>query len=85
MPDAVRALFLRTVEIGWDPDVGGFSYTLDWEDRLAQADRFWWPCAKGIGAAAVLAAIGPDPRFELWYRRIRDFTASYLADHEHGG
>ena len=85
MPEAAKALFLRTVEIGWDRASGGFYYTLDWDDRPAQADRFWWPCAEGIGAAATLAAIDPDPRFELWYRRIWDFTARRLIDHEHGG
>ncbi|TNC49201.1 AGE family epimerase/isomerase [Rubellimicrobium rubrum] len=85
LPEAARALFLRTVEIGWDPVEGGFYYTLDWDDRPAQSDRFWWPCAEGIGAAATLAAIDPDPRFELWYRRVWDFTARCLIDHEHGG
>jgi sulfoquinovose isomerase len=85
MIDAARNLFLKTVAIGWAPDTGGFYYTLDWQDRPARADRFWWPCAEGIGAAAVLAAVDPDPRFEAWYRRIWDFTANHLIDREHGG
>lgn len=83
--DAARQLFLKTVSIGWAPDTGGFYYTLDWQDRPARSDRFWWPCAEGIGAAAVLGSVGPDPRFEEWYRRIWDFTANHLIDHEHGG
>ena len=83
--DAARQLFLKTVDIGWDRSAGGFYYTLDWQDRPARSDRFWWPCAEGIGAAAVLGAVDPDPRFEEWYRRIWDFTANHLIDHENGG
>jgi N-acyl-D-glucosamine 2-epimerase len=83
--EAARELFLRTVSIGWAGDTGGFYYTLDWQDRPARSDRFWWPCAEGIGAAAVLASVDEDPRFEEWYRRIWDFTANHLIDREHGG
>jgi len=83
--DAARQLFLKTAEIGWDQRTGGFYYTLDWQDRPARSDRFWWPCAEGIGAAAVLGAVDPDPRFELWYRRIWDFVANHVIDRENGG
>jgi len=83
--DAARQLFLKTVEIGWDRSAGGFYYTLDWQNRPARSDRFWWPCAEGIGAAAVLGSVDPDPRFEEWYRRIWDFTANHLIDHANGG
>lgn len=85
LPDAARQLFLQTVDIGWDRQAGGFYYTLDWQDRPARADRFWWPCAEGIGAAAMLGAVDADPRFEEWYRRIWDFTASHLIDGRNGG
>ncbi|MDR7034950.1 AGE family epimerase/isomerase [Mesorhizobium sp. BE184] len=83
--DAARQLFFKTVSIGWDKAAGGFYYTLDWQDRPARSDRFWWPCAEGIGAAAVLGAVDPDPRFEEWYRRIWDFSANHLIDHDNGG
>ena len=83
--EAARGLFLRTCEIGWDPSRGGFYYTLDWNDRPARSDRYWWPCAEGIGAAAVLRQTGGDARFEEWYRRIWDFTARHLIDPQHGG
>jgi sulfoquinovose isomerase len=77
---AAEALFRRTVEIGWDKAQGGFYYTLDWEDVPSQRDRYWWPCAEGIGAAAVLHASGGDAEFEGWYRRIWGFTAQHLID-----
>ena len=85
MREAAEALFLRTCEIGWDRARGGFYYTLGWDDRPDQTDRFWWPCAEGIAAAAVLRQAGGDARFEEWYRRIWGFTAAHLIDHEAGG
>lgn len=85
MPDAARALFLRTAEIGWAEETGGFFYTLDWQDRPARSDRFWWPCAEGIGAAAVLAEVTNDAVFEEWYRRIWDTVGSHFLDLRHGG
>lgn len=80
MIEAARALFLHTCEIGWDAARGGFYYTLDWDDRPGRSDRYWWPCAEGIGAAATLRQTGGDARFEEWYRRIWDFTARHLID-----
>lgn len=83
--EAARALFLRTCAIGWDEKAGGFYYTLDWNDAPARSDRYWWPCAEGIGAAAMLRRTGGDARFEMWYRRIWDFTARHLIDGANGG
>ncbi len=85
MREAAEALFLRTCEIGWDEDKGGFYYTLDWQDRPARRDRYWWPCCEGIAAAAVLRAVGGDARFETWYRRIWSFAATRLIDPVGGG
>ncbi|MBI1217945.1 MAG: AGE family epimerase/isomerase [Rhodobacteraceae bacterium] len=85
MIEAGRALFLHTCAIGWDAARGGFYYTLDWNDRPTRSDRYWWPCAEGIGASAVLRQTGGDARFEEWYRRIWDFTERQLIDHDHGG
>jgi sulfoquinovose isomerase len=83
--EAAKRLFLKTTAIGWDSHKGGFYYTLDWDDRPDRADRFWWPCAEGIGAAAVLASVDSDPQFESWYRRIWAFVANHFIDHKNGG
>ncbi len=85
MPEAAKALFLKTVEVGWDRAVGGFYYTLGWDDRPDQADRYWWPCAEGICAAAALASVDPDPAFEAWYRRIWGFVNDHVLDRRFGG
>lgn len=85
MIEAAQALFLHTTQIGWDSDRGGFYYTLDWSDAPDRRDRYWWPCAEGIAAAAVLRQSGGDARFESWYRRIWDFTALHLIDPANGG
>ncbi len=84
MLDAAKSLFAKTVAIGWAEN-GGFYYTLDWNDQPAQPDRYWWPCAEGIAAAAVLSSVTNDPFFEEWYRRIWGFVATHVIDRQNGG
>ena len=76
MIEAATELFRKTVSIGWDRKLGGFYYTLDWSDRPDQTDRYWWPCAEGIGAAAALGSVNSDPFYEEWYRRIWSFVVA---------
>lgn len=85
MLEAARALFLRTVEIGWARGTGGFYYTLDWQDQPLRSDRFWWPCAEGAGAAAVLSEVTGDAIFEEWYRRIWNTIGANFLDVCQGG
>jgi mannose/cellobiose epimerase-like protein (N-acyl-D-glucosamine 2-epimerase family) len=82
MIEAAEAL--RTGSIGWDRKLGGFYYTLDWSDRPDQTDRYWWPCAEGVGAAAALGSVNSDPSYEEWYRRIWSFLAKNVIDKTHG-
>ncbi len=56
MREAAKALFQQAVTDGWD-EKGGFYYTLDWDGSPRIADRYWWPCCEGIGAASFLNAI----------------------------
>lgn len=85
MLEASKSLFRRAVDEGWDTRTGGFYYTLGWDGRPDQADRYWWPCAEGIGAAAVLGSVERDPFHEQWYRRIWGFVDHHLIDHRRGG
>ncbi len=84
-PEAAKALFDRAVADGWDHETGGFYYTLEWDGRPRIRDRYWWPCCEGIGAAAFLNAIFPDPTHERWYRQIWSFVAARFIDRENGG
>ena len=61
MIEAAAGLFRKTVSIGWDQQLGGFFYTLDWSDHPDQADRYWWPLAEGVGAAAALGSVERRP------------------------
>ena len=82
MIEAATELFRQTVSIGWDRKLGGFYYTLDWSDRPDQTDRYWWPCAEGVGAAAALGSVKADPSYEDWYRRIWSFLATHVIDED---
>ena len=84
LPDAARRLFALAISEGWNHERGGFYYTVDWAGQPSIADRFWWPCCEGIGAAAFLADIDGDPLYEEWYRRIWNFAASRLIDRRNG-
>jgi mannose/cellobiose epimerase-like protein (N-acyl-D-glucosamine 2-epimerase family) len=47
-------LFAAAVEDGWDDEYGGFYYTVDPDGEPVVAEKYGWPVAEGIGAAAAL-------------------------------
>jgi sulfoquinovose isomerase len=85
LTEAARELFHRSVTLGWDPEGGGFFYTLDYDNKPLLPARLWWPVTEAIGAAAFLIQYGRDPFYEIWYRRLWDFAANHLIDHAQGG
>lgn len=85
LPDAARSLFRQAVTDGWDPETGGFYYTLDWQGRPRVRDRYWWPVTEAIGAAAFLADLDGDGFHEGWYRRLWGWADAHLIDKRHGG
>ena len=85
MPEAAKALFSQSIELGWDKDRGGFFYALDWQDEPRNRAKFWWPMCEGAGAAAFLTEHVPSDYHEAWYRRIWNGIARYHIDDAHGG
>jgi sulfoquinovose isomerase len=85
LPNASAQLFRQSIALGWDKKLGGFYYTLDWNDKPALTQKLWWPATEGIGAAAFLAAHNTDPFYEEWYARIWSFCNDHFIDHKNGG
>jgi mannose/cellobiose epimerase-like protein (N-acyl-D-glucosamine 2-epimerase family) len=85
MLPAAKSLFKNACALAWDQQLGGFYYTLDWDNKPDQTDRYWWPCAEGIAAASALRKVSSDPQFELWYRRIWGFVDAHFIDRRSGG
>lgn len=85
MPEAAKALFSQSVELGWDKEKGGFFYTLDWNDAPAKRNKLWWPMAEGAAAAAFLSDHQPSDFHETWYRKIWDGISRHFIDRERGG
>ena len=85
MLDAAIRLFRKGVYEGWDVDRGGLIYTVDFDGMALNRDRYWWPVAEAIAAAAYLDHETHDPFYESWYRTFWDFADQHLIDHVRGG
>lgn len=85
MHEAAAALFEHAVDVGWDREHGGLSYTVDFDGLPANPDHYCWPIAEGIGTSAFLLQLTGDALYEAWYRKFWDFAGSYLIDHARGG
>jgi mannose/cellobiose epimerase-like protein (N-acyl-D-glucosamine 2-epimerase family) len=83
--DAARSLFARAIEIGWDSAVGGIVYTTGFSGEPANDDRYWWPVTEAIGTSAVLAQMTGEADYSTWYRRMWEYAADHLLDHQRGG
>lgn len=85
MPKAAKAMFDRSMALGWDAEKGGFFYTLDWDDRPAKRAKLWWPVCEGIGAAHFLNEHIPDEFHEQSYRMLWNVVERAFLDHGNGG
>jgi mannose/cellobiose epimerase-like protein (N-acyl-D-glucosamine 2-epimerase family) len=80
LDDAV-ALFDAAATRGWAADGhDGFPYTLDWDDRPVVGARMHWVLCEAVAAAAVLAAVTGEPRYEELARRWRAHGEERFAD-----
>lgn len=79
-----RYLFAAAVEHGRDHEYGGFVYTFDRDGDPIVQDRYYWPHAEGVTAAARLADATGDNAYWDWDDRIWAYVWEHLVDRDHG-
>lgn len=70
LPERSRQLFSLAMTEGWDFDRGGFYFTVGWDGRPVNRDRYWWPCTEGLAAAHWLGELFGQSEYEGAYRLI---------------
>ena len=78
LTERARELFDFAVESGWDEAYGGFYYTLDRDGDPVVSDKYGWPVAEAIGAAATLADLTGEERYREWYERLWAYAEAEL-------
>lgn len=76
--DRAEALF-EYAGRGWDDERGGFSYTLDRDDQPVVAEKYGWPVAEAVGAAAALYEHTGRERYLEWYDRLWSYALAQLV------
>lgn len=76
--DCAGELFEEAL-VGWDEDVGGFYYTLDAGGEPVIDDKYGWPVAEAIGAAAALVEHTGEVSYRDWYRRLWEYARTNLV------
>lgn len=85
LAEDARALFDRSVEVGWQTDGQlGMLYTVDWQGQPCARRRRHWVQAEALAAAAALATRTEDPMYEHWYRRLWDLVREVFIDTTRG-
>jgi mannose/cellobiose epimerase-like protein (N-acyl-D-glucosamine 2-epimerase family) len=72
-------LFEVAIEGGWDDEHGGFVYSFDFEADPIVDDKYGWPVAEGIGAAAALYERTEDTRYREWYNDLWEYLQGRLV------
>lgn len=73
-----RELFAEALT-GWDDERGGFHYTLDFDGEPVIADKYGWPVAEAIGAAAALFEHTGDPQYRERYDQFWEYAEANLV------
>lgn len=79
-----RALYDRAVDTAWDAEHGGLCYGFAPDDKICDADKYFWVQAETIAAAALLHARTREPRYLRDYERLWNYAWKHFVDHEHG-
>ncbi|WEL17267.1 Prenyltransferase family protein containing thioredoxin domain [Halorhabdus sp. SVX81] len=77
--DRAEELFEMAIEHGWDDEFGGFYYTFDRDGQPIVEDKYGWPVAEGIGAAAALSERTGDDAYLDWYDRFWEYAQTHLT------
>lgn len=85
MPEAARGLFYQSMLLGWDRKLGGFFYTLDWDNVPAETFKLWWPLCEAAAAGHFLNHHQGTILNEDQYRKIWNFIANNTIDRQFGG
>ncbi|MFV0293728.1 MAG: AGE family epimerase/isomerase [Paracoccus sp. (in: a-proteobacteria)] len=83
MPVAAAQLHSRAMNDAWLPE-GGLAYTLDWNSRVDQRRRLWWPVAEAIATSHALYKATGDEAWLVDLDRIWGHLDHYHIDHRHG-
>jgi mannose/cellobiose epimerase-like protein (N-acyl-D-glucosamine 2-epimerase family) len=83
LAERARGLFDAAFEIGWDEEYGGFYYTVDADGEPIVPEKYGWPIAEGIGAAALLGREDEGSSLER-YDRLWDYAREFLINEKYG-
>ena len=64
--------------VGWDDENGGFHYTLDGTGDPVVREKYGWPVAEAIGAAAALYEHLEKNCLTEWYDRLWQYAENHL-------
>ncbi|MFB6202166.1 MAG: AGE family epimerase/isomerase [Halorhabdus sp.] len=77
--DRAEELFDTAIDSGWDDENGGFYYTFGLDGEPIVDDKYGWPVAEGIGAAAALFERTGQDRYLDWYDRFWEYAQTHLT------
>lgn len=67
-------LFMTAIDDGWDDEHGGFYYTVSLDGDPVVTDKYGWPVAEAIGAAAALYERTGDESYRTWYDWLWEYA-----------
>jgi len=79
---------LRTLEFGWDNELGGVFYFLDADRRPVQQlewdQKLWWVHAETLVALSLGYLLTGRADCQKWLERVHDYTWGHFPDALHG-
>lgn len=79
-----RSLFERAVNTAWDKADGGLFYGFAPDGAICDSDKYFWVQAESLAAAYLLDEAFPHQGFDIWYRRLWEYSWTHMIDHQYG-